>query len=309
MSAIDWNLARAFCATADAGSMSAAARRLGLTQPTLSRQVAALEAGLGVTLFERIGKRLVLTTVGLGLLDHARAMSAAADSFALAAAGQSQDLTGGVSISATDAVSVHILPNVVARLRHQAPCLAITVVATDALSDLRRREADIAIRHLRPTEPELIGRLIGDMKAHLYAAESWTACHGAPQSAADLVDADFLAFDPVDRFRTHLGDWGVPITTGQCRIISDNAVVLWEMLRRGLGVGMMLEEVASRMPDLVRLLPDRPAVPVPVWLVTHRELHTSSRIRLVFDIVAEELRRIVTGAAKSVDRDEGALPS
>ncbi|KAF0132796.1 MAG: LysR family transcriptional regulator [Xanthobacteraceae bacterium] len=306
---IDWNLARAFCATADAGSLSAAARKLGLTQPTLSRQVAALEAGLAVTLFERIGKRLILTPVGLGLLDHARAMAAAADAFALAAAGQSQDLSGGVSISATDAVSVHILPDIVARLRLQVPQLSITVVATDALSDLRRREADIAIRHLRPTEPELIGRFIGDMSAHLYASESWIARHGTPRSATDLGDADILAFDPVDRFRAHLGDWGVPISADQCRITSDNAVVLWEMLRRGLGIGMMLDEVASRMPDLVCLLPDRSAVPVPVWLVAHRELHTSSRIRLAFDIVAEELHRIVVGTARSAGRDEGSLPS
>lgn len=302
MNVIDWNLARAFCATADAGSLSAAARKLGLTQPTLSRQVAALEAGLGVTLFERIGKRLVLTAVGLGLLDHARAMASAADAFAVAAAGQSQDLSGGVSISATDAVSVHVLPDIVARLRQQAPQLAITVIATDALSDLRRREADIAIRHLRPTEPDLIGRFIGDMKAHLYAAESWTARHGTPQSAADLRDADVLAFDPVDRFLDHLRDWGVSVSADQCRVVSDNAAVLWSMLRRGLGVSMMLEEVAVRMPDLVRLLPDQPAVPVPVWLVAHRELHTSARIRLAFDIIAEELRHIVGGVTISPER-------
>lgn len=301
---MDWNLARAFCATAEYGSLSAAARILGLTQPTLSRQVAALEAGLGVALFERIGRRLVLTPAGIRLLDHARAMSAAADAFALAAAGQSQDLAGGVSISATDAVCVHLLPDIVARLRQRAPQLVVTVVATDAFSDLRRREADIAIRHARPLDLDLIGRFIGDMRAHLYAAESWTARHGTPQSAADLRDADVLAFDPVDRFLDHLRDWGLSVSADQCRVVSDSAAVLWSMLRRGLGVGMMLEEVAPRMPELVRLLPDRPAVPVPVWLVTHRELHTSARIRLAFDLIAEELRHIVTGAANSLERQE-----
>ncbi len=296
----DWNLLRAFSATAEAGSLSAAARKLDLTQPTLSRQIAALETALGVTLFERIGRRLVITAVGVGLLDHARAMAAAAESLALAAVGQSEDLSGGVTISATDVVSVHFLPAIVARLRRQAPQLVVTVIATDRLSDLRRREADIAIRHVRPTEPELIGRLIGEMSAHLYASEGWVSRHTAPHSAADLADADILAFDPVDRFVAQLTEWGLPVAPGQCRIICDNAMVLWEMLRNGLGVGMMLQQVAESLPGLVRLLPDQPAVPVPLWLVTHRELHTSSRIRLAFDIVADELRASLSGSVATV---------
>lgn len=293
----DWNLLRAFSATAETGSLSAAARKLDLTQPTLSRQIAALETALGVTLFERIGRRLIITAAGVGLLDHARAMAAAAESLALAAAGQSEDLSGGVTISATDVVSVHFLPAIVARLRRQAPQLAITVTATDRLSDLRRREADIAIRHVRPTEPELIGRLIGEMSANLYASEEWVSRHGLPRSAADLAGADVLAFDPVDRFVAQLAEWGLPVTSGQCRIVCDNAMVLWEMLRKGLGVGMMLQQVAEGMPGVVRLLPGQTAVPVPLWLVTHRELHTSSRIRLTFDIVADELRALLSTPA------------
>lgn len=289
---LDWNLTRAFCATADEGSLSAAARKLGLTQPTLSRQVAALESGLGVLLFERVGKRLILTGAGLGLLEHARAMSSAADAMALAAAGESQDVTGRVCISATDAFSAYLLPAIVQRIRVQAPQITIAVLATDSISDLRRREADIAIRHVRPTEPELIGRLIGELTADFYAAESWIAANGLPRSAADLCGVDILGFEPIERFLEHLGDSGVPVTADQCRIVSANAVVLWEMLRRGLGVGLMLREVADHMQGVVRLLPDRPGTPVPVWLVTHRELYTSARVRLVFDTIAAELRRI-----------------
>jgi len=119
MSRIDWNLARAFCATADAGSLSAAARQIGLTQPTLSRQVAELEAELGVALFERIGRRLVLTATGRGLLEHARTMAAAADSMVLSAAGQTQDVSGRVCISATEAFSAFVLPQIVERIRRE----------------------------------------------------------------------------------------------------------------------------------------------------------------------------------------------
>jgi DNA-binding transcriptional LysR family regulator len=291
MTPMDWNLARAFSATADAGSLSAAARKLGLTQPTLSRQVAALEAALGVLLFDRVAKKLTLTEAGLGLLDHARAMAAAADAMALAAAGRTQDIQGRVSISATDAVSAYLLPEIVARIREKAPQITIVVVASNALSDLRRREADIAIRHVRPTEPELIGRLMCETTAHFYAAKSWIKTHGAPETLTDMAEVDVLGFEAAETFAGHLRAVGVPISAERFRIVSENSVVLWEMVRRGLGVGMMLREIAERTPDVERLLPEWPGVTAPIWLVTHRELHTNLRVRLVFDTLADALSR------------------
>jgi len=297
MKELDWNSARAFCATADSGSLSAAARKLGLTQPTMSRQVAALEVGLGVTLFERVGKRLVLTDSGRGLLEHARTMAAAADAMVLAAKGKSQDVTGRVVISATDAFSAYLLPEIIEHVRALAPQITLVVVATDSISDLRRREADIAIRHVRPTESELFGRLVVEMTAHFYASDTWVDKHGLPRTVADIGKVGLLGFEPVERFVEHLSNAGITVTADQCRIVSANAVVLWEMTRRGLGVGMLLRECAERMPGLVRLLPGLPGTPVPVWLVTHRELHTSRRVRLVFDAIAEQLSRRTIGGA------------
>jgi DNA-binding transcriptional LysR family regulator len=296
MDEMDWNQARAFCATADSGSLSAAARKLGLTQPTLSRQVAALEAALGTTLFERIGKRLVLTDAGLSLVEHARAMSMAAEAMALAAAGKSQDTEGRVTISATDAVSAYLLPGLVARIREKAPQITLVIVASDSISDLRRREADIAIRHVRPTEPELIAKLVGEMAAHFYAAESWVAKNGLPESVAELCSAELLGFEPVDQFSEHLRAAGLPISADRFRIVSANSVVLWEMVRQGLGICMMLQEIADLTPGVIRLLPELRGTPVPVWLVSHRELHTSRRVRLVFDVLGEELYRSSGGA-------------
>lgn len=291
MNQMDWNQARAFCTTADSGSLSAAARKLGLTQPTLSRQVAALEAALGATLFERIGKRLVLTDAGLSLVEHARAMSMAAEAMTLAAAGTSQDIEGRVTISATDAVSTYLLPGMVACIRNKAPQITLVIVASDSISDLRRREADIAIRHVRPTEPELTARLVGGMTAHFYAAESWIAKNGLPASVAELCAADLLGFEPVDQYSEHLRAAGIPISADRFRTVSSSSVVLWEMVRQGLGICMMLQEIAERMPGVIRLLPELPGTPVPVWLVSHRELYTSRRVRLVFDVLAEELSR------------------
>jgi DNA-binding transcriptional LysR family regulator len=290
MNKIDWNLVRAFSATADAGSLSAAARTLGLTQPTLSRQVAALETELGVMLFERIGKKLVLTDAGLGLLAHAQSMATAADAMALAAAGRIQEVEGRVTISATDAIAAYLLPDIIARLRRDAPQITLAIVASNSFSDLRRREADIAIRHARPTESELIGQLVRETKAHFYAAAAWIEKNGSPASLAELAEADLVAFEPTEVFVEHLARIGLPLRLDRFRIVSENAVVLWEIVRRGLGVCVMLQEIAERTPGIVRLFPALPGIPVPIWLVSHNELRTSRRVRIVFDILAEELR-------------------
>ena len=289
MDEIDWNLVRAFHATADAGSLSAAARKLGLTQPTLSRQVAALEAKLGVTLFERVGKKLIATDVALGLLAHAQNMATAADAMALAAAGSVQDVEGRVTISATDTIAAYVLPDIVSRLRREAPQITVAIVASNSFSDLRRREADIAIRHARPAEPELIGRLVRETTAHFYASARWISENGLPASFANISAADLVAFEPVEQFAEHLARIGITVRSDEFRMVSENAVVLWEIVRSGLGVCMMLREIAERTPGIVRLLPDLPGIPVPIWLVSHRELRTSRRVRLVFQILAEEL--------------------
>jgi DNA-binding transcriptional LysR family regulator len=144
---------------------------------------------------------------------------------------------------------------------------------------------------VRPTEPELIRQLVHQSTAHFYATDSWVVRNGAPSSVAELVKADLLGFEPVERFAEHLNSVGIPITPDGFRIVSENGAVIWEHVRRGLGVGAMLREIAERTPGIIRLLPDLPGTPVPVWLVRHRELRTSQRVRLVFEILAEELRR------------------
>lgn len=289
MKNFDWNQARAFRAAAATGSFSAAARALGLTQPTISRQVAALEARLGVTLFERLGKKLAITESGIGLLDQAHAMGEAAETMALNATGLAQAVEGPVAISASDGFAVYILPPILGRIRAIAPRVTVEIVASNALSDLRRREADIAIRHVRPEQPDLIGRWLRDTEAHLYASHEWVARNGMPRSPQDLVEADFIGFDQTDRLVGHLNAWGVPVKRENFRLLSANSVAVWEMVKLGLGVSVMARDIAEKTPGVVRLLPDLAPAPVPIWLVTHRELHTNRRIRLVFDALAEAL--------------------
>ena len=285
----DWNRARAFLVTAEEGSLSAAARALGLTQPTLGRQVSALEAELGVTLFERVGRSLELTQSGQELLEHVRTMGEAASHISLTASGQSKSIEGHVCITATDIMSAYLLPPVLKQLRAIAPGIEIEIVSSNTISDLQRREADIAIRHVRPSQPELIAKLLRETSGHLYAATSYLDRIGRPKTPADLVNADFIGIGDNDRMISVLNDLGLSLKRDNFGISSASGVVAWEFVKQGMGICVNAKEVAAITPGVECVLPDLKPVPVPIWLATHRELHTSRRIRLVFGFLADAL--------------------
>ena len=285
----DWNQLRAFLATVEEGSLSAAARVLGLTQPTVGRQIAALEEELGVVLLERTSRAVTPTQSGLELLDHARAMGEAATRVSLTASGQSQDVSGVVRITASDMMSAYVLPGMLAGLRDEAPGLQIDLVATNDIRDLLRREADIAVRHVRPEQPDLIARLVREETGHPWASSDYLDRRGRPRSLADLAHHDFVGFGDNARMLEYLHPLGYPITLENFRFGSESGVVAWQLARQGLGIAMMSDNIAETWPDMERILPDLEPVTFPVWLVTHRELHTSRRIRLVFDLLAEKL--------------------
>lgn len=284
----DWNRMRAFLATADDGSLSAAARSLGLTQPTLSRQIAALEEELGLMLFERVGRGLVLTTAGREMHRHVREMGAAADKVALAALGQSQSIEGKVRITASDVLSAVILPRAVTRIKALAPNLVIDIIAANDLRDLMRREADIAIRHVRPEHPDLVARLICEAKGYFYASKDYLAARGHPRTLKELGQHDFISMGDIPRMVAHLRAIGIDLDERQFRVGSENGLVGWALAKAGLGIIPMDEAVAKQCPDMVLVLPQTP-VTFPIWLATHREIHTSPKMRLVFDVLAEVL--------------------
>jgi len=285
----DWNQARAFLATAEHGSLSAAARELGQTQPTIGRQVTALEQSLGVALFDRAGRGLILTDAGRELLTHVKEMADAAARIPLTASGQSQALRGTVSITASEIFSMVLLPSIIADLARAAPEIEIELIAADDLRDLSRREADIAIRHVRPTQPHLTARLLGDGLGYFYAAPSYLARKGRPESRQDLINHDFIGFLDPKLMTQQIAQMGYQIDPDKIRYRTNNGPALWEMVREGLGIGLMTSEMAERTPDVERLLPEQPALRYPIWLVTHRELHSARRMRVVFDHLAQSI--------------------
>ncbi len=289
MSSPDWTHIRAFLATADTGSLSAAARQLRLTQPTLSRQVAALEDEMGVMLFERLGRALQLTDAGHELLAHARQMGQAAEAFAITATSQSQEVEGLVRITASDVFSVYVLPQALRILAERAPRLKVEIVADNDLRDLMRREADIAVRHVRPEQPDLVARLVKEARAYLYASETYVKAHGAPQTLADCGQHEFIGFGDVDQMVGFLKPLGIEATAENFRFNTHNGLVGWELVRQGFGIAIMASDAGDNTPGVIRLLPQMEPVVFPIWLTTHRELHTSRKIRFVFDVLAEVL--------------------
>ena len=290
----DWNRVRAFLVTAEQGSLSSAARVLSLSQPTLSRQVSALEEELGVALFERGPAGLELTPNGLSLAEFAAEMGEAASRLSLAAAGHSQAIEGSVCISATEMAAAYVLPSIIQQLRSAEPGIDIEVVASQSASDLRRREADIALRSFRPTQPYLIARRLGESHHYLYASAQYFKHLGAPTRPDEFRDATFIGFDRSETLIEAYRNFGLELTQSNFPVITQDQTVQWAMAKSGLGITVMFEQVGAAEPDMVRLFPDAPPLVSENWLVTHRELHTNRRVRFVFDFLAESLVKLTS---------------
>ena len=288
----DWNRARAFLVTAEEGSLAAAARSLGMTQPTLGRQVAALEREIGVDLFTRRGRGLELTPNGIKLLAHVRLMGDAASRFSLSASGKSEFIEGNVCITASELLSAFVLPPMIQTLRDMEPGIEIEITATNEERDLNRREADIAIRNFRPTQPELITRKLGSVRGHLYAAKSYLQQLGNPQSMAELNKASYIDTEKPGRLLALLNAQGFKLSQQNFPVISNSHIVQWELVKLGAAITATVEDIGDNEPLVERLVvPGLSPIEMDLWIVTHNELRTSRRIRRVFDFLVSEFSR------------------
>lgn len=288
-STFDWSQARTFLATAETGSFSGAAARLGLSQPTVGRHVAALESDLDLLLFDRVGKSLVITDNGLALVEHVKAMKDAADQLSFSALGQDKTIAGPVSITANDAFCAYILPPIIEYIRLTYPEVQIEIVSSNEVQDLRQREADIAIRNVEPTHPDLYAKRLRTTKGKLYGATSYLDHIGRPATIKDLSDKATFIGDTSGRVLQMLTAMGAPVAPEQFSITANSGVAMWELVKRGVGLAVMFKDLADVTPDVEVVLPNEISADVPVWLVTHRELKTNARIRAIFDVLSEKL--------------------
>ncbi len=289
----DWLLIRSFRIVAIEGSLSAAARRLGLTQPTVGRHIQQLEALINEPLFTRHSRGLSLTRAGVALLEPADEMAAAAHRFAQAADGQSDALAGTVRITTSEVLAHYHMPEIIRNIRQTAPKVEIELNATDSSENLLFGEADIAVRMFRPEQVDLITRHVGDISLGIYASKSYLANFGDPERFPDTAGHTFIGYDRSDLILKGMKALGLSASRDDFSIRCDSQTAYWQLVASGCGIGIGQCSVAAQFPDIVRILQSFAIPPLPVWLATSRQIHNSARLRHVSDHLFNSLKRIV----------------
>src|SRR5579862_5209215 len=282
--AATWDLYRSFLGVMRLGSLSAAARELGLTQPTLGRHIGALETSLGTSLFARSRHGLAPTPV-----PHAEAMEAAAAALKRAASGEADEPAGAVRLTASNFIGAEVLPFILAEFRERHPAIALELVLSDRTQDLSRRDADIAVRMIRPSQKALVAKRLGQVRIGLYAHRRYIARRGVPRSLDDLAGHDIIGFDRDSSALRALGQ-GLPITREMFALRTDDSAAQLAALCAGFGIGACQAGVAARNPDLVPVLAGTVGFKLEMWLVMHEDLKGSRRVRLLFDHLAAALK-------------------
>jgi len=285
----DWHLFRAFLAVAREGSLSSAARVLGTTQPTMGRQVAALEASLGVKLFTRSLDGLSPTEAGLRLIPSAEAMAAAVEAAQRSASGEVDEERGTVRITASEVVGSEVLPSILAEFHVPNPRISVELVLSNRNEDLLRGDADIAVRMLRPTQGALVAKRIGRIDIGLYGHRRYLKGHPMPRRLEDLRHHALIGFDREQAYARLLERTGAPINRDMFALRSDSDLAQLAALRAGFGIGVCQLGIARRDKDLIPVLHSEFVLPMECWLVMHRDLRSSRRIRLLFDHLATRL--------------------
>ena len=286
---LNWTLVQSFAAVAREGSLSAAARVMKQSQPTIGRHLKELQATLGVELFTRVPRGLVPTKAGLDILEHAKSMEDAAAKLALAAAGQSADLSGTVRLTASAVVSSFVLPDLLAKMRRELPAIEIELVSTDTTENLIFREADIAIRMYRPTQLDVITQHVCYQPTGLFAAKDYLDRAGRPRSVEEVLALDFVGFDKNDLIIRIMGSRGIPVTRDFFPVRCDDQAAYWQLVCAGCGIGAMQTFIGEAEPrvERVAVAPDIPLPSLSYWLAAPEALRHNPRIRRVWDFLAD----------------------
>ena len=288
-SKIEWELYRSLLAVMREGSLSGAARALGIAQPTVGRHVAALEAALGLVLFTRSQNGLLPTEAALALRPHAAAMESTAAALERTAASQGDGVRGVVRVTTSEVIGIEVMPAVLAALRQTYPALKVELALSNQLQDLLQREADVAVRMTRPSQDGLVARRVGVLALGLHASAGYLARHGTPARIDDLAAHTLSGSDqetPAIRAALRTWPW---FGREQLALRTDSDVAQLGLIRAGAGIGICQVALARRTPDLVRVLRDDFTLPLETWVTMHEDLRHSPRCRVVFDALVEAL--------------------
>jgi DNA-binding transcriptional LysR family regulator len=303
MSDFDWNLLRSFVAVAESGSLSAAARKIGSSQPTVGRHISELERDLGVTLFRRGLGGYEITDTGAMLLTHALMVREGVDRFSLQATGAEEGLSGTIRISASEVMATLVLPQMLAQFSIEEPGIEIELVGTNALDNLLRRDADIAIRMVTPSQEELVARKIADTPLAMCASKDYLARCGTPSNISDLLNHVIIGQDREDVMIKGFNALGANVDRHAFRFRSDNQVIMWHAILAGMGVGLAQMPLIAREPTLTTFLPELALPVLPMWLTMHKDVRNAPRIRRAADFLYAAL----SDFARSADATRPAL--
>ena len=292
MNDLDWNLIRSFLAVADSGSLIAAAEKLAVSQPTLGRQIDEIEKLTGLTLFVRGRSGMKLTDSGAALLDDARAMEREANRFLLNVAGKSDVVKGTVRVTASHTVATFLLPPLLVALREAEPEIEIELVSSNLVANLLARDADIAVRMVRPMQNDLIATKVNDMALGIYAHCSYIAKYGKPETVTDLLAHRVVGYDRDDLLLRGMAEFGVKGSRNMFPFRVDDHVAYWNFVRAGAGIGFLASFLARTDPDVQKLDIGVDVPTLPMWLASHQELRTSLKIRRVMDFLRDGLSKL-----------------
>lgn len=296
MSEPNWEWYRSFLGVLDEGSLSAAARSLGLAQPTIGRHVDSLEAALGVKLFVRSYDGFSPTEAARELRPYAASLATTAAALQRVATGHGSGVRGSVRITASEIVGVEVLPPILAQLRHDHPSLAIELMLSNKVDDLLRREADIAVRMVQPRQEALVARRIGGVELGLHAHRRYLETAGVPDSLEALHGHTIIGFDEENELvRRLLGKFG-SFSRADLALRANSDLAQLAALRAGFGIGVCQVGLARRSPDLVRLLPEAFSMTLETWLAMHEDLRESPRCAVTFAALAEGLASYIATA-------------
>src|SRR3984957_1278329 len=290
---IGWELYRSFLSVLIEGSLSGAARALGVAQPTVGRHVAALEKSLGLALFTRSQIGLMPTEAALSLRSYAETMQSTAAALERAAASQGTGVRGTVRVTASDVIGVEVLPPIIASLRDEHPDLVLELVLTDRMQDLLRREADIAVRMARPRQELLVARRVGQIELGLHAHRRYLSRYGTPTTIADLADHALIGFDQTTAFIRSAGKGLSGWRGAAFAMRTDNNLAQLALIRCGAGIGVCQAAIARRDDSIVRLFPRHFSLQMETWITMHEDLRNSPRCRVAFDALIKGLQQYV----------------
>jgi DNA-binding transcriptional LysR family regulator len=287
-----WDLYRSFLAVLRAGSLSAAARALALTQPTVGRHITQLQKLLGKrVLFTRSPDGLLPTAAARELRMHAEAMEAAAAALQRAATADLKEVGGVVRIAAADVMGVEVLPEILSEFRQEYPATAIELATSNQMADLLRRDADIAVRMVPPQQKALVAKRVGSVALGFHAHRRYLDRYGQPQQVEDLSQHALIGFDRIQPAAPLLKVLPLPVTRDLFAFRCDNDLAQLAALRAGFGIGVCQRGIAQRDANLVPLLRKEFRVDLDVWIVMHEDLRRSPGVRSMFNHLVAALTR------------------